>query len=428
MKDGKMLILVYNGTNPYVNSTVKKISGVRQVRWSDTTEDIESFLPEFIICWDNPEVVRECVKFGVKCINITEKEGSEEDLILHAIVRPFDLQRVVSTKGNWTWSLSDLQETSRYLADQVKNFKPGVRRVINPGTVTSDEILRYWNLEPHEGMGEPQVSETDVKELSPIETHFQWKPPYSVNIYLPTYYRFKKTKACLESLLNQVKSSIHRVQVYIVDNNTRMPEMLEWLGQFAEKNQFHFLRRKENKGKGESVNFIHRNHSKKSDFIFSIDSDMVFPDDKNVIDDMIFHLTRIRDCGLVSSFQTGVNQHWWGRTIYPGARDGLEVGWTHDGIGVAGGCICMRSDDWNLLGGYRDGHDVYTGDDGILTHRVHRELGKEVLVAVKCKVHHPPPEEEEKGYQEWKMKSWSRDGLKFLDPGYKGENKKGYFD
>ena len=42
---------------------------------------------------------------------------------------------------------------------------------------------------------------------------------------------------------------------------------------------------------------------------------------------------------------------------------------------------------------------------------------------------HPTHEsEEEKGYMEWKMESWKRDGLKFLKDGYTGSNTKGYYD
>ena len=41
---------------------------------------------------------------------------------------------------------------------------------------------------------------------------------------------------------------------------------------------------------------------------------------------------------------------------------------------------------------------------------------------------HPPPEEDEKGYSEWKRKSWMRDNVSFIKDNYKGTNKKGYFD
>ena len=82
----------------------------------------------------------------------------------------------------------------------------------------------------------------------------------------------------------------------------------------------------------------------------------------------------------------------------------------------------------NLLECTKKTTDVYTGDDGILTHKIEKILGKYVYVSMNCSLKHPSPGEDEKEYTEWKGESWKRDQLKFLDQDYTGENKKGFYD
>ena len=77
---------------------------------------------------------------------------------------------------------------------------------------------------------------------------------------------------------------------------------------------------------------------------------------------------------------------------------------------------------------YKENHDIYTGDDGIVTHNIEKMLGKYVYVSVDCSLTHPSPGENEKEYTEWKGKSWQRDQLKFLNQDYTGENRKGFYD
>jgi hypothetical protein len=60
--------------------------------------------------------------------------------------------------------------------------------------------------------------------------------------------------------------------------------------------------------------------------------------------------------------------------------------------------------------------------------KVNRVLGKDVYVSENCSLFHPFPDETEKGYVEWKMKSWQRDNVQFLKEGYTGSNQKGYWD
>ena len=155
---------------------------------------------------------------------------------------------------------------------------------------------------------------------------------------------------------------------------------------------------------------------------------MVVEKGTNFVDSMLFHLTRLENCGLVSSNQLQCSQHWIGDTVDVIHRNEMKVGYSEDGVGIAGGCVCLRSSDWEKVGMYRDGHDIYTGDDGILTNNIRKILGKYVYISMDCSLVHPFPGEEEKGYTQWKGESWKRDQLQFLKDGFKGQNRKGYFD
>ena len=143
---------------------------------------------------------------------------------------------------------------------------------------------------------------------------------------------------------------------------------------------------------------------------------------------MIDCLERCDNVGLVSSNQKDCNQHWFTRGVIQYQERGFSVGYSADWVGVAGGCIVLRSEDWEAIGGYKENHDIYTGDDGILTYNISRKLGKRVLVCCDAELLHPKPGEDEKGYNEWKAKSWQRDKLNFIKDNYTGSNKKGYYD
>ena len=77
---------------------------------------------------------------------------------------------------------------------------------------------------------------------------------------------------------------------------------------------------------------------------------------------------------------------------------------------------------------YKENHDVYTGDDGILTKKIWNS-GKRVVVSMDYGFSHPKPEDKkEEEYQKWKRESWLRDNVKFLDEKFTGSNKKGFYD
>jgi hypothetical protein len=256
-----------------------------------------------------------------------------------------------------------------------------------------------------------------------------------VNIYMPTYYRFHKTKTSIEDILSLAKESKHDVKIYIGDNNTQIPEMHDWLKELSEKEEIiEVYFNKENQGKAMVVNYLEKNVARKDyDYVFSIDSDMRKESElnklnNNVLDKMIEILETCTNVGLVAANQSELSQHWYGRTVSVKEDRGFKIGVTNNGIGVAGGALCIRKDDWYKIGGYKENHDVYTGDDSILTYNVFRKLGKEAVIAHDYYLRHPKGDEDEKEYTEWKMKSWQRDNVNFIKDNYTGSNTKGFFD
>ena len=102
-----------------------------------------------------------------------------------------------------------------------------------------------------------------------------------VNIYCPTYHRFEKTKDSISSIINSMVMSNNDVMLYIIDNNSPQ-EMKDWLeGQSSENVVVELL--KENVGKGDAINDSFYK-SRQSDYVISIDSDIVNKHNINWID------------------------------------------------------------------------------------------------------------------------------------------------
>ena len=431
--------LIFDKDASIIKYVIQKIKCEKMVIFSKTTEDISKFQPSRVLCFNNISVVEESILRKVRCTNIVTASQfrfkGEDKNISQIFINLFDLDFVKKLDSNCILSFSMLEEVSSQIAN---NFKPGYHIMVNPGIVMRDTVLEYYNLPVSEQKRTPNLEYKGNwgYGLSPLEEFFTESFEKKVNIYLPTYYRFQKTKESIESILEDVEKSQYDVMVYIGDNNTKDPEMREWLsslpslllykdGEKKVKVEVYFGEK--NIGKGMMVNHLYKN-SRKCDYLFSIDFDMKV-ETENFVDNMLFHLTRIQNCGLISAQQSGLSQHWWGRGVNEEVREGMKIGYSPGGIGVAGGCVCIRQVDWLSVGMYRENHDIYTGDDGILTYNIQKKLGKDVLISRDCVMFHPTHEsEEEKGYMEWKMESWKRDGLKFLKEGYTGSNTKGYYD
>ena len=431
--------LIFDKDAAIIKYVLRKIKCEKMVIFSKTTEDISKFQPSHVLCFNNIGVVEESISRKVRCTNIVTASQfrfkGEDKNLSQIFINLFDLEMVKKLDSNCILSFSVLEEVSSQIAN---NFKPGYHIMVNPGTVMRDTVLEYYNLPMSEQKRTPNL---EFKGnwgygLSPIEEFFTESFEKKVNIYIPTYYRFKKTKESIESILEDVEKSQYDVMVYIGDNNTKDPELRDWLSSLShqedgendeKKKKVEVYFGEKNIGKGMMINHLYKN-SRKCDYLFSIDSDMKV-ETENFVDKMLFHLTRIQNAGLISAQQSGLGQHWWGSGVNEEIREGLKVGFSVHGIGIAGGCVCLRSVDWNSVGMYRENHDIYTGDDGILTYNIQNKLGKDVLISKECVMFHPPHEgEEEKDYAEWKMESWKRDGLKFLKDGYTGSNKKGFYD
>ncbi len=427
--------LVFDKDATIIKYVVQKIKNEKMVIYSKSKEDISKFQPSHILCFNNIDVVEEAVRQKVRCTNIVTASQfrfkGEDNNVSQIFVNLFDLDFVKKLDSNCTLSFSMLEEVSSQIAN---NFKPGYHVMVNPGSVMTNTVLEFYGSPLAEQKKSPNLEYKGNWNygLSPLEDFFTESFEKKVNIYLPTYYRFEKTKESIESILQDVDKSQYDVMVYIGDNNTKDSEMRDWLsslphrGDGEKKVKVEVYFGEKNIGKGMMVNHLYKN-SRKCDYLFSIDSDMKV-ETENFVDKMLFHLTRIQNCGLISAQQSGLSQHWWGRGVNEEVREGMKVGYSPGGIGVAGGCVCLRTVDWISVGMYRENHDIYTGDDGILTYNIQKKLGKDVLISKDCVMFHPSFEEEEKGYVEWKMESWKRDGLKFLKDGYTGSNTKGYYD
>jgi hypothetical protein len=267
------------------------------------------------------------------------------------------------------------------------------------------------------------------------------------NIYIPTYYRFEKTKRCIESIVKAQETSKNVYLIYVGDNNTQGEER-EKLINFLDTcptvtSYFHT----ENIGKARMVNLLHAKYTGRHngcclshDYIFSIDSDMVLipPPDKsgdlsyrgiNQLDGMIELMERGHNIGLVSSFQTGQSEHWFGRSVAEKKERGYRIGESKTGVGIAGGCICMERHDWKRVGGYEENYDIYTADDAILMEKVDKILKKRAVVGIDFPLYHPPNSEDDPGYVKWKRDRFLKDGLKYYEQEYQKEKYgKGYYD
>ena len=423
-----MKILLFDYDNDFVRSTVAKVSCEKILVMGKETEDVRKFEPDRVICYQNPDVVKKCISEKVNCIQIYQEDEYSVDSknVFCAKVFPLDYNSVINSKANDLMTLTSLEEGSRYISGLVTDFKSGVHNVSNQDVITVKYIQEFYNIEREFTEKPKDLTQKDKKlmHMSPISEFFTDTDERKVNVYIPTYYRFEKTKKSIESLLKFGRMSKYDVKFYIGDNNTKIPEMREWLTSLESEDVVVRLC-DVNRGKSGTVNMMTRD-ARKSDYTMSIDSDMIA--NHNYIDEMIFHLTRIENCGLISANQDGCSQHWWDTTVFSEEKYGFKVGYSEQNVGVAGGCIVLKSCDWLKIGMYKEGHDVYTGDDGIVMERVNKILGKDVYVSEECSLFHPFPDESEQGYVEWKKKSWQRDNLQFLKEGYTGSNQKGYWD
>lgn len=316
-----------------------------------------------------------------------------------------------------TTKVSVMEEVVDVVISYAQQKKIGNFYFINPGQMNGTVQKRL-----HLDLEKCILKYASPEELTDINTVYEMDYTKKVNVYIPTYYRFEKTQKSIESMQELAKRSGFDVKLYIGDNNTQIPEMRTWLEQFGT----YFSEK--NIGKANIVNHLHRN-ARPCDYVFSIDSDLFSEDETNVFDIMINLLEVEFNVGVVSSNQYELSQHWYKTHITQKMERVYNVGDSPSAIGVAGGCICLRTADFEKIGMYKENHDVYTGDDGILMINVKRKLGKRTVISLDCGLVHPKAQgEEEENYQVWKMESWKRDNLQFLNSSFTGGSKKGFYD
>jgi hypothetical protein len=222
-----------------------------------------------------------------------------------------------------------------------------------------------------------------------------------VNIFTPTYHRFEMTKRSIISIINNVQSSIYDTTLYICDNNSPV-EMKEWLLSLQNDKVKVFLNDK-NIGKAEIINKVYDLNSE-CDYFISIDSDFIADEEYNFIDAMVWCITNFTDFGLLSTFQKENDQQLWGDLKKEQTIGSHVVGFDRY-HGVAGGCIILKKDVWDLVGRYDTYGGVYGYDDALLMQAVNSK-NKKVGVIKTVKLTHPF--DEDKKYIEWKRYNISK--------------------
>ncbi len=281
-----------------------------------------------------------------------------------------------------------------------------------------------------------------------------------IGILIPTYHRIEKAKKSIESIISRLSGSgvtspeeqpylsdyghlgrefsRNEYRIYIGDNGTGSEEMRKMLIEFDKEEKIKVYFSPTNLGKARMVNRLYalmKEEDFEADYIFSIDSDMVYRPpggekykfSRNAFDGMIHVLEDCQNVGLVAANQLGECHHWYGRGIVDRKENGYKISESEIGVGIAGGCIVVRTSDWEKIGGYREDYDIYTADDAILMDKIEKDLGKRAVISGDYAFFHPPPTEDEKGYAMWKKERFEKDGMRFREEGHRGIEK-GFYE
>ena len=228
-----------------------------------------------------------------------------------------------------------------------------------------------------------------------------------INLYTPVYHRFKKTKKSIESLIESIDSSVNDVMLHIGVNGIEGGKnslMDEWIKCLAKNKKVKIFIAEKNYGKGIIINHMFDN-SRKSDYIISIDSDMISgkANKFNWIDELVrvMEFPPAKNFGLLSTGQKENNCH-----VFEYLKEKTEFLGHHIKYGgfrgIAGGCVIIRSKDFNQIGKY-ELIDIYNGDDFLLMKNVSLKLKKLVGVIETISLTHPHNDPEETAYQQWKI-------------------------
>ena len=196
------------------------------------------------------------------------------------------------------------------------------------------------------------------------------------------------------------------VMLYIIDNNSPQ-EMKDWLeGQSSENVVVELL--KENVGKGDAINDSFYK-SRQSDYVISIDSDIVNKHNINWIDMFVDVMEYDNQWGVIAcDFKDGdgLNIHIKRHLKRKEKVDNYNIKW--GGLGIGGCAIIMRSSEFRKINGYNNS-DIFTGHDGTLMKQVNQILRKRCGVCSEAILYHPSANTKvEKEYQAWKHEKAGR--------------------
>ena len=334
-----MKIILYGDYNHLIFRKIYSIKNSIVKISKNLKKDINFFKPDIIYIYEKDK----CDTSNIYTVYITSNnfKASKNDMVCY--IKPFDYETITQDKFHYK-KLTHIESAIPEIIETSLNKKKGNIDFVNPGFISIQDILKLYKLNDSFNKEFLDNMDTHLNEedtytykhkLSPIKNFFAINYTKKVNIYIPTYYRFNKTKKSVESILKCASISNYDIKIYIGDNNTNIPEMRNWLSSI-ECDVFFF---DENKGKGHAVNSLHR-QARNSDYVISFDSDLYTDDySKNIIDEMIFILEFGFNIGIVSSNQYDLCQHWFDGTIKIFEERGMKMGETKDGVGIAGDAL-----------------------------------------------------------------------------------------
>lgn len=235
-----------------------------------------------------------------------------------------------------------------------------------------------------------------------------------INIYSPTYHREDVARQFIPSLIKSIERSNYDTKAFIADNNSPQ-SMKDWLKtQSNEKLEIHLLDK--NYGKGEAINTLHRN-VRKSDYIISLDSDILCQNEDNWIDRYIDILEADDEIGIVSArFQERVS-HGYKALNKTRVVNGNNL--VYGSTIIGGACFAMKTATFDITNGYNS-KDIYAGDDGCLVGSCTKNK-KIVAVCMDTELYHVDDDPE---FRKWKIDKMK----KFKDNKYEKTPNSGYYE
>ena len=231
--------------------------------------------------------------------------------------------------------------------------------------------------------------------------------------------------------LNSIKSFL----AYIGQEGKDAQMKMVWGGYCAKPEYWEEIRRvienigavddfERNYGKAHVVNELYKKYADvDTEYILTCDSDILF--DTNEPDmftrlDNIFKgykdKSKAGQLGAVSLNQRVAQCHWVDKMNCREMSGNDILLWSSNRSGIAGGCLFIRREAWDRVGGYKV-MGVYSGDDGVLLRDIQR-AGYHFAVTETLSIIHPHNDRKEKEYQNWKyeqIKKCQKNGLKKSD-------------